>query len=403
MNLSYSTDIAIFGGGIAGLWLLKQLRQEGYQAILIETDALGGGQTLASQGIIHGGLKYALAGNLSGAANVIADMPRRWRQCLSGSDTMDLKGVKILSEHYYMWSESSFRSRLKTFLGSKSLQGRVEAVDKSEFPDFFAKATVAGSLYQLPDFVIDTESLLQKLVAGQEQHLFQAAEEQVSFQRNDEGSIDGFTIDTGQETISCQCERVIFAAGEGNASLITSSGLQGINTQSRPLHMVYLKQAGLPLVYVHCIGDDFSLTPRLTVTSHANKDGSTVWYLGGELAESGVGKSEAEQLHNAQQVIEDYFPWLDVSAAQWHSFMINRAEASIEGNHRPDNASMVEQDQAIVAYPTKLTLTPSLADKVVDHLATAAVKKSAAGSAEDCSASLSTHLKRAVIGRARWE
>ena len=85
MTSSYSTDIVIFGGGIAGLWLLNRLRDEGYQAILLETNGLGSGQTLASQGIIHGGLKYALGGNLTGAANVIASMPAHWRRCLDGT------------------------------------------------------------------------------------------------------------------------------------------------------------------------------------------------------------------------------------------------------------------------------------------------------------------------------
>jgi len=33
-----SVDIAIFGGGIAGLWLLNRLRQQGVSAILLETN-----------------------------------------------------------------------------------------------------------------------------------------------------------------------------------------------------------------------------------------------------------------------------------------------------------------------------------------------------------------------------
>ena len=159
MTTSYSTDIVIFGGGIAGLWLLNRARDEGYQAILLETNALGGGQTLASQGIIHGGLKYALGGTLTGAANVIADMPAYWRRCLNGSGDVDLRACKVLSESYYMWSDSGLRSKLKTFLGSKSLQGRVEAVAAEKYPGFFKASTVSGSLYELPDFVVDTASL----------------------------------------------------------------------------------------------------------------------------------------------------------------------------------------------------------------------------------------------------
>ena len=68
MTPSYSTDIVIFGGGIAGLWLLDRLRIQGYQVILLESSSLGGGQTYASQGIIHGGLKYALGGSIADSA-----------------------------------------------------------------------------------------------------------------------------------------------------------------------------------------------------------------------------------------------------------------------------------------------------------------------------------------------
>lgn len=106
--------------------------------------------------------------------------------------------------------------------------------------------------------------------------------------------------------------------------------------------MVYLKQRDLPQLYVHCIGDSFSLTPRLTVTSHQDANGNTVWYLGGEIAESGVGKSEAEQITAAQDAISREFPWLDCSSAEWRCFTINRAEANINDNHRPDDAYFCE-------------------------------------------------------------
>ena len=52
----YKTNVAIVGGGIAGIWLYNILRQEGINACLIEKDSLGSGQTILSQGIIHGGM-----------------------------------------------------------------------------------------------------------------------------------------------------------------------------------------------------------------------------------------------------------------------------------------------------------------------------------------------------------
>ena len=91
-------DLIIVGGGIAGLWLLNRATQEGYSALLLEKNSLGGGQTVRSQGIIHGGTKYALNGVLTQASNTIKEMPQRWRDCLAGNGEIDLSAAKILSE-----------------------------------------------------------------------------------------------------------------------------------------------------------------------------------------------------------------------------------------------------------------------------------------------------------------
>ena len=368
MTLRYSTDIVIFGGGVAGLWVLDALRSAGYQAILLEKGSLGGGQTLASQGIIHGGLKYALQGALSSAAQAIADMPSRWRACLDGSGELDLRGTRVLSDHYYMWSSASLRSKLKTFLGSKSLRGRVEAVAPDSYPPFFQNACVRGSLYQLPDFVVDSESLVETLASKQKGAIFCLPDSGVSFETGDQQG-DRVAVFTHRgRNISLSAKRFIFTAGEGNESLIKAARLSTAETQTRPLNMVYLKQRDLPQLYVHCIDDSFSLTPRLTVTSHQDVKGETVWYLGGEIAESGVGKSEAEQITAAKCAISNAFPWLDCSSAEWRCFMINRAEANVNNNHRPDDAYFLRDKNIIVAWPTKLTLTPALAEQILQNL-----------------------------------
>ena len=50
-------DFAIIGGGVTGLWLNALLARTGFSTVLIEKTALGVEQTLASQGMIHGGVK----------------------------------------------------------------------------------------------------------------------------------------------------------------------------------------------------------------------------------------------------------------------------------------------------------------------------------------------------------
>jgi glycerol-3-phosphate dehydrogenase len=397
MTQRYSTDIALFGGGIAGLWLLKRLRQAGYHAMLFESKSLGGGQTLASQGIIHGGLKYALGGSLTGAANTIAGMPARWRQCLAGTDSIDISDVEVLHDNYYMWSESSFRSRLKTFLGSKSLVGKVEQVQIEHFPACFAEATTQGSLYKLPDFVINTDSLIRSLARDAQDCLFLLDPAQVSFRSEPGGGHQSIGLLVEGSEIVIDAQRVIFCAGEGNAELIEKAGLKSVRAQTRPLNMVYLRKQGLPQLFVHCIGDDFGLTPRLTVTTHDGRDGNTVWYLGGELAESGVSRSDSEQIAHAQALVGKYFPWVDVDGAEWNCFAINRAEADINNNYRPDGPFLAAEQNIITVWPTKLTLSPALADSLVDQLA--GMK---AGPATD-SSGLRQFLPEPPMGVARWD
>lgn len=117
-------DVSVIGGGIAGLWLLARLRQQGYQAVLLESRALGAGQTRYAQGIIHGGTKYALRGKLTDSSRAVARMPQIWRDCLHGAGEVDLGQAQVLSQHQYLWSSASLTSRLAGFFASRVMQSR---------------------------------------------------------------------------------------------------------------------------------------------------------------------------------------------------------------------------------------------------------------------------------------
>ena len=129
MQKKVFVDVAIFGGGIAGLWLLTRLRQAGLVAILFESKNLGGGQTCQSQGIIHGGLKYALQGIMTREARVMADMPMRWQACLAGHGEIDLSAVAILSKSQYLWAPNKLTAKLAGFFVFNSLANEVSVSD----------------------------------------------------------------------------------------------------------------------------------------------------------------------------------------------------------------------------------------------------------------------------------
>lgn len=50
-DVSATVDIAILGGGVAGLWSLNRLRQAGYNAILIESSSLVQGRLVMPRGL----------------------------------------------------------------------------------------------------------------------------------------------------------------------------------------------------------------------------------------------------------------------------------------------------------------------------------------------------------------
>ncbi len=357
------TDIVILGGGIAGLWLLNRLLRAGYQAVLFERDALGQGQSIASQGMIHGGMKYALGGALTGASESIADMPAHWQKCLRGEGDVDLRGTAVLSEAYYMWPRSSLRSRLNAFFGSKAVRGKVDAVPEAEYPDFF-KGHIRGPLYRLQDLVLDVPSLLGTLAGRYREHIYRIDWSRTRIEHDAAGKVQGLALENG---MTVKARLYISAGGEGNEDLL---GLlkPAVAMQKRPLQMVVVKHKHPHPVYVHCVSEQLSATPEVTLTTHRCHDGRMAWYLGGELAEAGAHISQPEQVARSKQKLRELFPWCDLQGAQWHSFYINRAEAAQPGGKRPDHATLLQGGNVLYCWPTKLTLAPNLATQVLTTL-----------------------------------
>ena len=360
MTQALSTDVLIVGGGIAGLWLHARLRQLGYASLLVENASLGGGQSVKSQGIIHGGAKYALHGALTGASEAITDMPRRWREALSGNGELDLRGVRVLSEAHYLWSPGTLAGNLTSFFASKAVRGRVDQVKGEQLPAALQHPKFKGKVYRLAELVLDVPSLITRLAELAGDSLLAA--EQIEPLREQDALV-GLRID-GREI---RAQRIVFSAGSGNAELLSTLGVEQPKQQLRPLHMVLAKGPALKPLYAHCLGG--GTKPRVTVTTHPAADGQWVWYLGGDLAEAdGVTRDAAAQIKAAQQEMADLLPWVDQSATQWVTLRVDRAEPAQSGLVRPDNAFLAEQERLLVGWPTKLALAPDFADRVLAAL-----------------------------------
>jgi len=378
---SISFDVVLIGGGVAGLWILNRLCNAGYNAALFEQDALGSGQTIASQGMIHGGVKYTLSGVLSGASEAIADMPDYWRKCLAGNGDVNLQQTKILSDHFYMWSTESSLSKLTTFFASKALRGRIDALDKKNLPAAFDNPQFKGKLYQLVDSVIDTPSLLANLAANVRGRIF-SIDWKSSSLVNTHNTVELHIQSPADQTLVISAQQFIFCAGKGNAELLNTVSANKPEMQTRPLQQVLVKHKNYHLIYAHCLGAES--TPRLTISSHRCADGDVCWYLGGQLAEKGVGKNPVDLISEAKRELEQLFPWLDWQHAQWSTLPISRAEPRQINFARPDkayidrayNAENKTFNNVLVAWPTKLTLSPNLGNETLGLLKTLGVTPS---------------------------
>lgn len=356
-----TTDVLIVGAGVAGLWLNARLRRQGFSTVLVESASLGGGQSTKSQGIIHGGAKYALHGALSGASEAIADMPRRWRDALAGKGELDLSGVRLLSEAHYLWSPGTLAGNLTSFFASKAVRGRVDHVTGDDLPPALQNPGFKGKVYRLAELVIDVPSLVERLAELSGDSLLAGTKIEPLLEGED---LIGLRVD-GREILA---QRVVLSAGAGNAELLTSMGLSHPPMQRRPLHMVLVKGPTLKPLYAHCLGG--GPKPRVTVTTHPAADGQWVWYLGGDLAEAeGVARAPEAQIAAAKKELGNLLPWVDLSQAQWATLRIDRAEPAQSGLVRPDNAYLFVQQRLMVGWPTKLALAPDFADRVLAALA----------------------------------
>ena len=382
-----STDVLIVGAGVAGLWLNARLRKQGFSTIVVERESLGGGQSVKSQGIIHGGAKYALHGALTGASEAIADMPRRWREALAGDGELDLSGVRILSQAHYLWSPGTLAGNLTSFFASKAVRGRVDQVKGEQLPPALQDPRFKGKVYRLAELVVDVPSLIERLANLAGDGLLAGHSIEPLFDNNE---WVGLRVD-GRDI---HAQRIVLSAGAGNAELLASAGISIPAQQLRPLHMVLVKGPSLKPLYAHCLGG--GPKPRITVTTHPAANGEWVWYLGGDIAEAdGVAREPAEQIAVAQKELGNLLPWVDLSQAQWATLRVNRAEPAQSGLVRPDNAFLSDQGRLLVGWPTKLALAPDFSDRVLQALEQDGIKPVHAPALPE--------LPRPPLGQTPWE
>lgn len=360
----FSVDAVILGGGAAGLWLLDDLVRKNYNAVLVESKALGSGQTVAAQGIIHGGFKYSLKGILTPSARRVSEMPKYWRDCLDGNAVPDLSGVRRRADFCHLWTTDSLTSSVGMMGASLSLSVRPIKLALAEVPECLSGCRSA--VYRLDEPVIDPESFVETLAGFHPHRIFQVdAANGIQFTTASTGQIESVSL-THRSVDRSRTFRptiTVFAAGLGNVDLRRQVGLPVTLMQRRSVQVI-VARGDLPAVNGHCI--DGAAT-RLTITSDTDQ-GRTLWQIGGTISEDGVSMEPTDLVKFAKKEIGEVLPGIELKQVQWMTYRVDKAEATTKGGARPDDATVFLEGNVITAWPTKLALVPRLTDLICARL-----------------------------------
>lgn len=362
------------------------LEAAGHRTCLYESDSLGCGQTIASQGILHRGVKYALSTQAAEVSKLLAESQSIWENALAGrvsgggsegsrverAFNLDLRGVKQLVTTMYMWAKPAGGAGFGLLggitgaaaaLAFKSGVKKIEPGQGTSAPAF-RDAPRNMNLWEVQETCIEAASLVDVMAKANQGQLIQGR----------------YVKDQQHDPIE------VLAAGIGNEALLRERGIDPEKwCQRRPLHMVMARGAPYEL-FGHCL-KELSDKPRLTITTSMHER-ERVWYIGGDVAETGVGRSEVEQIHAAKHELSQCMPWItpaQYASMRWATLRIDRAEGKMADGRRPDGPVVHRFGRVIAVWPTKLALAPVAAKLVLSAVESVLVEDGNAGARERAS------------------
>ncbi|MGH1455183.1 MAG: FAD-dependent oxidoreductase [Alphaproteobacteria bacterium] len=354
-NKAIQTDIVIFGAGIAGLWTFHRLKKLGYDVLLLERESIGCGQTIASQGIIHSGLKFSLAGKVNKLALIISKMPDIWRAALRGKGDVDLSTATINAQSQQLLIPSGFMGGLTKLVTERALGNNVHAIDKKNWPEDIKNAGFKGSLIFMDEPVLDIPSVIRALAQPYQSYIKKISNEEAE---KPFGFLKNHNI---------HAKQIIFTGAASNQIIAEDcKDNKGLETQKRPLVQGIFKNAPFPL-WGHLVGKTDK--PVASITTHKTKDGELVWYIGGGAAERAKNAPSKDVYNACIKAFKTYLPNIDIDQMQWSTLPIDRIEGkSKTESWMPDTPTIHHGQNALYCWPTKLTFAPLLSDMILKTL-----------------------------------
>ncbi len=254
-----AVDVAVVGGGLQGLVLLRELTSAGYGCVLITNAALGTGQTLHSHGLLNSGTGLVTGVLQKELYEATLPYLRRAGLRFYGEDRSFLLAPdSVVDQLTALWEANRYHP---------------SRTDPSNLPSGLEPV---APVYRVQGFNVDKQRLVAALSAGIESFVLRGAVVEA-------GDILRVRADPSGEIVPLQARAVVVAAGCGTKGLLRH--VFGVNdvvldriTYTKP-HMVCLRA---PMGVLPDVGTIVS--PELIIVGHPSRDPATddrfaTWYV----------------------------------------------------------------------------------------------------------------------------
>lgn len=347
----YYCDVIVFGGGICGVWIDAFLRAKGYSTYLLEQHAIGGEQTILSQGILHKGMKYLLRAEIPKIAKLLIESTKIWEKALAGKYLVDLKKTEIYSHKQLIWNEQSFLSSFFAKGSQKMFHSEIEKIANSDIPTWLTHHP--KHIFWLKEQVLNSHSMMKNFYENYKEHYYQYTFHKQNFFVEKKENLVGLKLP--KEKIILWTKKMILAAGKGNEMLANILQIP-YKAQLRPLRMLTVEHSNPLQIYGHCITT--SSKPLFTISSHQKKNGKMLWYLGGKIAEN-----KHTTFQEAGKILQKNIH-IDLQKANWNSILTDRVEPWQKTGLLPEKPFVKNYGSSVVCSPVKLAFAPLVALEV---------------------------------------
>lgn len=401
-----AVDVVIIGGGIQGLWLLADLIDDGYQAILLERMRPGFGQTGHSHVFLHEGHIYA---------SMLKEQPQKigqraasvlkangiWKAALQ---TGRLKALTPLRSNFYVgWDD---RRKGNDFEGHCRRAALPYEEVKTSPPEFGVIPKMV-SLYMSQGICLDSRMLLDQLLK------YSNIGERVGYCKEIQAETDDterFNLvitrpkdDSRPEDLkfpqvpnrqkeiflSIRAGALVLSAGAGNERLVSRLQAKG----RIPLNPDITRQQTVKTFMLVVRHKDGSLPPvagmfpfanGIFMASRQDSQGRTVWLIGDRQREVVSSPGEmtafdaATWFHNLKEDLGKLLPTITTAPDnyEWGIYEATKAERWTAGKHFEDGGAFPHGyhihnppgTTVWLTWPTLLTLAPLVSSEIVAGL-----------------------------------